>query len=181
MRYRRLTVPGATYFFTVVTYQRKPLFANTRAVAMLEDSIARVLEKRPFIIEAQVVLPDHLHSLWTLPDDDCDYSTRWRLIKEDFTRQFVARFGAGPRDDGRRIRGERTIWQRRYWEHLIRNDRDFAAHVEYIHINPVRHALVSAPKDWPHSTFKSWVSKGLYDMTWGSDDMPPLPDWVGRE
>jgi putative transposase len=148
---------------------------------MLQAAIERVRERRPFVIEAQVVLPDHLHTLWTLPDDDGDYPTRWRLIKEGLTRSYVSQFGESQRSQRRRVRGEQTIWQRRYWEHLIRNDRDFAAHLDYIHLNPVKHGLVAAPRDWPHSTFMDWVARGTYDPMWGSDDMPPLPEWAGRE
>jgi len=181
MRYRRLTVVGASYFFTVVTYRRQPLFAKPHAVEMLQAAIQRIQEKRPFIVEAQVVLPDHVHALWTLPEDDFDYAIRWRQIKEAFTRAYASDHRLLSRDAGRHERGEQTVWQRRYWEHLIRNDRDFSAHVEYIHFNPVRHGLVSAPCDWPHSTFQQWVARGLYDATWGSQQAPVLPAWAGRE
>ena len=181
MRYRRLTVVGASYFFTVVTFQRRPLFAESQAVRLLGAAIARVNDKRPFVIEAQVVLPDHLHAIWTLPDDDCDYATRWRLIKEGFTRAYSLTRRLPPRDDARRARGEQAVWQRRYWEHLIRDDRDFSAHVEYIHFDPVRHGLVSAPREWPHSTFSDWVVRGLYDASWGSQGPLELPAWAGSE
>jgi putative transposase len=112
MRYRHSDVAGATYFFTVVTYERRPLFSDTNAVAMLLQAVDRVLEKRPLVIEAEVILPDHLHTLWTLPEEDPDFPTRWRLIKEGFTRQYVAQFGEPERDERRRLKGERTIWQR---------------------------------------------------------------------
>jgi putative transposase len=181
MRYRRTGVAGATYFFTVVTYERCALFGDPRAVAMLRQAIDRVLERRPFVIEAEVILPDHLHTLWTLPDDDCDYATRWRLIKEGFTRRYVAQFGEAERDERRRLKGERTVWQRRYWEHLIRDERDFTAHLDYIHLNPVRHGLVAAARDWPRSTFLSWAARGTYDLAWGSGEMPRLPACAGRE
>jgi len=181
MRYRRVSMAGASYFFTVVTYRRHHLFGKAQAVGILERAIQRVQERRPFVIEAQVILPDHIHSMWTLPDDDVDYPTRWRLIKEAFTREYVPNHHVSSRDASRRARGERTVWQRRYWEHLIRNDRDFSAHLEYIHFNPVRHGLVSAPRDWPHSTFLNWVAKGAYESTWGSQEAPVLPNWAGRE
>jgi putative transposase len=181
MRYRRSEVAGATYFFTVVAYERRSLFTEPRAVEMLNNAIDRVRERHRFVIEAQVVLPDHLHALWTLPDGDDGYAMRWRLIKEGFTKQYVKEFGEVDRDVRRHLRGERTIWQRRYWEHLIRSDRDFAAHLDYIHFNPVGHGLAGAARDWPHSTFLSWVSKGRYDVTWGSGERPLLPDWAGRE
>jgi putative transposase len=181
MRYRRSDAAGASYFFTVLTIRRQPIFTEARVVEMLERAVERVQKRRPFVIEAQVVLPDHLHSLWTLPKDDSDYPTRWRLIKETFTREYVPAYGLMWHDDRRRARGEQTVWQRRYWEHLIRSDRDFSAHLEYIHLNPVRHGFVPAPRDWPYSTFLEWVANGSYDLTWGSSGPVPLPDWAGRE
>jgi putative transposase len=128
MRYRRVSVPGASYFFTVVTHERRHIFAEAQAVRLLYAAIGRVREKRPFAIEAQVILPDHLHAIWTLPDDDCDYPTRWRQIKEAFTRGYASSRPLPARDEAQRARGEQTVWQRRYWEHLIRNDDDFSAH-----------------------------------------------------
>ena len=153
MRYRRLTVAGASYFFTVVTYRRQPFFAEIEAVEMLQAAVERVRQRRPFIVEAQVIMPDHLHALWTLPDGDCNYATRWRLIKEAFTREYALRYRLPARDAGRRARGEQAVWQRRYWEHLIRDDRDFSAHVEYIHFNPVRKGLAAKPEEWRWSSF----------------------------
>jgi putative transposase len=181
MRYRRTEAAGASYFFTVVTFRRQPVFTETPVVEMLERAIRRVQERRPFVVEAQVILADHLHALWTLRAEDSDYPTRWRLIKEAFTREYVPAYGLIWHDDRRHARGERTVWQRRYWEHLIRDDRDFSAHLEYIHLNPVRHGLVSAPRDWPHSTFLKWVANGSYDLTWGSKGPVSLPDWAGRK
>jgi putative transposase len=181
MRYRRSDVLGASYFFTVVTYGQQPLLARAEAVATFERALQTVQQRRSFVLEAQVVLPDHLHALWTLPDNDSDYPTRWRLIKEAFTREYVTTNRVQEPDSRRRARGERAVWQRRYWEHLIRDDHDFSAHVEYIHYNPVRHGLVKAPADWPHSTFLDWVARGNYERTWGSDEMPKLPRLVGRE
>jgi putative transposase len=181
MRYRRVAVPGATYFFTVVTYRRQPLFSDANAVGLLQAAIEQVRERRPFEVEAQVVMPDHIHAIWALPDDDCDYPTRWRLIKEAFTRAYGPGRSLPARDAGRRARGERTVWQRRYWEHLVRDDEDFSAHVEYIHFNPVKHGFASAPRDWPHSTFLYWVGRGLYEASWGSQGPIELPAWAGHE
>jgi putative transposase len=137
--------------------------------------------KRPFEIEAQVIMPDHIHAIRALPDNDCDYPTRWRLIKEAFTRTYGSTQSLPARDAGRSARGERAVWQRRYWEHLIRDDADFSAHVEYIHFNPLKHGFVSAPRDWPHSTFSEWVARGLYDTSWGSQGPIELPARAGRE
>ena len=180
MRYRRVLIEGASYFFTVVTHDRQPLFRDPQSVQLLSDSIAKTRERHPFEIEAQVILPDHLHAIWALPDGDTSYATRWRLIKESFTRSYCKRYGLPERSEIARARGEQPVWQRRFWEHSIRDERDFAAHVDYIHYNPVRHGLVAAPRDWPNSTFANWVERGVYDRTWGSGEMPELPEWAKR-
>jgi putative transposase len=181
MRYRRASVPGATYFFTLVTERRRPLFQFPSAVRDLEEAIAAVRSRHPFVAEAQVILPDHLHTMWTLPDGDADYSTRWRLIKSRFTRSYIGLAGAVTRNASRQAKREQGVWQRRFWEHLIRDEKDFARHIDYIHYNPVRHDLVAAPRDWPYSTFAQWVARGAYEPDWGSGEMPALPDWVGAE
>ena len=180
MRYRRVRIVGASYFFTVVTHERRRLFSDPQAVDLLAAAIAKVRDRHPFEIEAQVVLPDHLHTIWALPDGDANYATRWRLIKEAFTRAYCKRHGEPARTVTARTRGEQPIWQKRFWEHTIRDERDFAVHVDYIHHNPVRHGLVAASRDWPHSTFAEWVKRGVYDPTWGSGDMPELPEWAKR-
>ena len=154
MQYRRLKIPGISYFFTAVAFRRQSHFAGDIAVEALGDAIAKVQSRRPFQIDAQVILPDHLHALWTLPEGDDDYSMRWKLIKEGFTRWHVSYHGEGVRSDSRVAKGEQAVWQRRFWEHGIRDDADFNRHFDYIHFNPVKHGLVAAPKDWSHSTFQ---------------------------
>jgi REP-associated tyrosine transposase len=181
MRYRRTRIPGATCFFTLVTHRRRALFRAPEAVVTLEEATAAVRARHPFEIEAQVILPDHLHALWTLPEGDADYSTRWRLIKSRFTRAYGHLANGSARSDSRRAKGEQSVWQRRFWEHVIRNGHDFNTHLDYIHYNPVAHGLVAAPSDWPHSTFAKWVALGAYEPDWGSDEMPKLPDWIGGE
>jgi len=181
MRYRRAAIPGATYFFTVVTEQRCPIFQVPSAVSAFDEAVAAVCAHHNFTIDAQVILPDHLHPMWTLPYDDADFSTRWRLIKGRFTRSYLRTFGAPPRSASRLAKQEQGIWQRRFWEHLVRDERDFGAHLDYIHYNPVRHGLVGAPRDWPHSTFMEWVARGAYEADWGAGEMPTLPDWAGAE
>ena len=193
MRYRRLRLPGATYFFTVVTGNREPMFSETANVDLLCDVMRLVAIDHRFEIEAQAILPDHLHALWTLPEGDADFSARWMLIKSNFSRRLNVglrkgaqpdlRKGAQPDQRGyaRASRRERRVWQKRYWEHLIRDDDDFVRHIEYIHYNPVKHGLVKAPIDRPHSTFGDYVNRGLYDAHWGADVMPPLPAWAGKE
>ncbi len=178
MRYRRIRVGGADYFFTVVTEGRRPLFASRANVMLLEEAVARVRSRHPFELVAQVVLPDHLHAMWRLPEGDADFSVRWRLIKERFTRKFIQINGAPATDARRRARGEQAVWQRRFWEHLIRDDGDFNRHLDYIHLNPVHPGIARSAKDWPHSTFQEWVARGAYDSTWGSNEMPALPAWA---
>ena len=181
MRYRRVLQPGATYFFTLVTYERAKLFADATNVDRWRAAVAKVQRKHAFSIEAEVILPDHLHVLWTMPDSDADYATRIRLVKTEFTKSLVSSDPVAPVNISRAKKGEREIWQRRYWEHTIRNECDFQVRLDYIHYNPVQHALVDRAADWPHSTFQALVSKGAYDPWWGSNDMPPLPEWAQAE
>jgi putative transposase len=180
MRYRRVKVLGASYFFTLITYHRRPLFLDQSHVDRWHRAVSKVQRARPFVIEAEVVMPDHLHVIWTMPESDADYATRVRLIKSAFTKDLTSPLNMST-NDSRAGRGEQDVWQRRYWEHVIRDEKDFQAHVDYIHINPVKHGLAARPGDWPHSTFLKWVEHGSYDLWWGRDDMPPLPDWAGRE
>ena len=121
--------------------------------------------ERPFAIEAIVVLPDHLHTIMTLPPDDSDFSGRWRRIKSLFTRQVVSTGFACPRNS----RGEYALWQRRFWEHTIRDERDLVAHMDYIHYNPVKHGLASRVSDWPFSSFHRYVRIGALPDDWAGD------------
>ena len=181
MRYRRLKMEGATYFFTVVTFDRRPIFAGRAAVDLLSDAIAEIRGRYPFTVEAQVILPDHLHAMWSLPANVADYSQRWSLIKAVFSRRY-ARTGPLPsRDASRRRKREQTVWQRRFWEHLVHDDEDYGTHLDYIHYNPVKHGFVLTAGEWPHSTFGEWVARGVYPGGWGSDREPKLPPWSGRE
>ncbi len=135
----------------------------TRHIDQLRNAVRLTRRPHPFTIDAWVVLPDHLHCVWTLPEGDDDFSTRWRLIKAIFTRALP---GGERRSEARLRSGERAIWQRRFWEHAIRDDEDFAAHVDYVHFNPVKHGYVREAAKWPHSTFKSCVRRALYPDTW---------------
>lgn len=181
MRYRRVFLPGASYFFTLIVHQRAPLFSDAIAIDLFTRAVRKVQSERPFTLEAQVILPDHVHLLWTLPEGDTDYPTRVRLIKAAFTRLLLRSRPPAERSHSRIAKGEQAVWQRRYWERTIRDERDFQANLHYIHINPVKHGLVSAARDWPHSTFRDWVARGAYDESWGSGEMPPLPESIGRE
>ena len=179
MRYRRNRVEGGSYFFTVVTHQRHETFISSDTVELFNESVRQVQASRPFTIHAQVILRDHLHTIWTLPDHDAEYSQRWSLIKEKFTRAYIKKHGAPARPHGLRTeKREQPIWQRRFWEHTIRGQDDFIKHADYIHLNPVHHGYVSAPRDWPHSTFTEWVERGIYPSDWGSNQLPELPDWA---
>jgi putative transposase len=167
MRYRRADVPGGTYFFTVnLTERKRTLLVDHMEV--LRAVIQKVKALHPFRIDAMVILPDHLHAVWTLPVGDCDYPTRWMLIKTGFSRHIPK---DERRSESRQAKGERGIWQRRYWEHFIRDDRDFARHADYIHYNPVKHGYVKRVEDWPHSTFHRFVARGIYPSDWGAGEV----------
>ena len=168
MQYRRSKTPGATYFFTVVTYNRNKMLCIPENVELLRNSFRQVMQEYPFKMDAFVLLPEHLHCIWTLPEDDADFSNRWRLVKNYFSRRCQDKFH-GNVSVSRQRKGEKAIWQRRFWEHQIRNDRDFAQHVDYIHYNPVHHELVKAPKDWQFSSFHRYVRDGIYPIDWGID------------
>jgi putative transposase len=163
--YRRAFVPGGCWFFTVnLLDRRKTLLADQ--IEALCDATRWTRERYPFHVDAFVVLPDHLHAVWTLPPDDADFSVRWRMIKTRFAKSV-------PKGEAltlvRRARGERGIWQRRFWEHLIRDETDYARHVEYCYINPVKHGLVTRVRDWPHSSFHRDVEAGVFPEDWAGD------------
>ncbi len=163
--YRRARIAGATYFFTVnLTERSQTLLLDY--IALLRIAFRDVRIKHPFEIDANVVLPDHLHAIWTLAPDDSDFALRWRLIKTIFSRGL-------PRDErrstSRQSKHERGFWQRRYWEHLIRDEADFSRHVDYIHMNPVKHELVKRVADWPHSSFHRYVKAAVLPVDWGGD------------
>ena len=128
-----------------------------------------------------VVLPDHLHALWTLPPGDSDFSTRWMLVKSAFSRRYTQTTELRAPGPSRVRRREQAIWQRRFWEHQIRDERDLASHVDYIHYNPVKHGYVSAAKDWPYSSFHRYVRLGLCPLDWGAPAPPSFPEGVGME
>jgi putative transposase len=180
--YRRVYVPGGTYFFTVNLHDRTSDLL-VRHIDALRKAVARTQRTMPFTIDAWVVLPDHLHTIWTLPPDDADFPGRWRSIKAGFSRLIK---GPDPDSPSRRNRGERGIWQRRYWEHVIRDDRDYERHMDYIHFNPVKHGLVKSVADWEFSTFHRSIQRGQYPPEWaeraagiegtfGERDQPAYP------
>ena len=165
MRYRRANVAGASYFFTVNLAERESKLL-TQHIDPLRDAFKKIQHKHPFIMDAIVILPEHLHTIWTLPETDAAFATRWRLIKSAFSR-------AIPNTElisaSRLHKSERGIWQRRYWEHLIRDEEDFQRHVDYIHFNPVKHGYVSSPVEWPHSSIHRAIREGVVPPDWAGD------------
>jgi putative transposase len=171
-QYRRLYIPGGTYFYTVVTFNRKPIFLEPKTRALLKAAWLDTKRRFPFQTEAYCLFPDHLHCIWTLPEGDADYSTRWKEIKRLFSMEYLKIAGPGGfRNTSRRKHIEAAIWQRRFWEHSIRDQEDFNNHVAYIHFNPVKHGLVKQVIDWPWSSFHRYVEMGLLDPDWGEVDI----------
>jgi putative transposase len=166
MRYRRAKVTGASYFFTVNLADRKSQLL-VEQVDILRESIRHVKKAHPFDIDAMIIMPDHLHAVWTLPESNNDFSTRWNLIKGGFSRRIA--FGEKT-SASRSSKGERGIWQRRFWEHLIRDDNDFERHVDYIHYNPVKHGYVQRPADWPLSSIHRYIKYKILDKNWACGD-----------
>ncbi len=164
--YLRTHLNGSTYFFTVVTYMRYPIFKEATSINLLKKCFQNVMKIHLFNLDAIVILPDHLHTIWTLPEDESDYSTRWKQIKGSFSRSYG---GSNSRKitESMQKKGEKGIWQRRFWEHLIRNQEDFNRHCDYIHYNPVKHGLVNSPSEWEFSSLKKFVEKGIYNKDWG--------------
>src|SRR6266478_4312086 len=159
--YQRNFLPGGSYFFTVNLADRRRALL-TEHVDLLRAAFRQLRARHPFAIEAAVTLPDHLHAIWTLPNGDADFATRWRLIKSAFSRGLP--------------RGERGIWQRRYWEHTLRDEDDFVRHLDYIHFNPVKHGHAARVRDWPFSSFRRWVRLGAYPVDWAGtadDEIAP--------
>jgi putative transposase len=164
VRYRRNFTAGGTFFFTLTRADRTSR-ALIDHVEALRTAVREIRRSRPFGIDAVVVLPDHLHIMMTLPEGDADYTNRWRLIKRHFT-DAVLKSGTSI---ARHRNGELALWQRRFWEHTIRDDEDFARHVDYVHFNPVKHRLVSRVSDWPYSSFHRYVRQGLLPLDWAGD------------
>jgi putative transposase len=179
--YRRWYVPGGTFFFTVISFERRKFLVEELARNALRDAIENVRAKLPFEITAMVLLPDHLHAVWTLPPGDSNYPLRWKRIKELFSRTYL---GAGGTEAAlsvsRERHGERGIWQRRYWEHTIEDEDDLKMCVDYIHWNPKKHGYITDVRDWPWSSFHRFVSAGEYTLQWGAEDPCPgydAPEW----
>ena len=173
--YRRSYVPGGTYFFTVVTYQRTPIFRDATARDILGEVMRAVADETAFETVAIVLLWEHLHCIWTLPPGDQDYSTRWKRIKTEFTKRWMSDGGTelsvAP---AKQKRGRRGVWQPRFWEHTIRDEADLEAHFDYVHYNPAKHGYVTCPWDWPWSSFRRYVEAGHYNTDWGRTEPSAL-------
>jgi putative transposase len=162
--YRRANFKGTVFFFTVVLTDRSSSLL-VEHVDRLRKVYRAVKDRRPFETVAICILPDHVHAIWALPENDADFSTRWSLIKSGFSRGFDTQ----PRSESKILKREKGIWQRRYWEHAIRDGADLERHVDYIHFNPVKHGYVTRVADWPHSSFHRYVERGELVADWGGD------------
>jgi putative transposase len=174
--YRRNRVPGGSFFFTVNLADRRACLL-TDNIELLRSAFRAAAQRHPFAIDAIVILPEHLHCIWTLPPGDADFATRWRLIKSEFSKCVAAGESRSP---SHAAKGERGIWQRRYWEHTIRDERDFERHCDYIHFNPVKHGHTENPADWRFSSFRKFVQKGVYRLDWGGGKQDEGVDYGER-
>jgi putative transposase len=180
-QYRRSYVPGGVFFLTLVTYQRIPIFSEVENISLLRKAIAKMRNEKPFDITAAVVLPDHLHFIWSLPPDDSNYSQRVSRLKVLFTRSLLRKRSLSVEiSPSRRKHRESNVWQRRFWEHTISDEHDLHRHLDYIHYNPVKHGLVSCPHLWEYSSFRKWVKQGKYSLYWGcccENNLAEIPDF----
>nr|WP_231131325.1 transposase [Crateriforma conspicua] len=181
--YRRAFVTGGTYFFTVVTYQRQPTFADPTAVTLLGNVLRQCASRWPVDAIAIVLLPDHWHSIWSLPPGDDQYSKRLGWIKKELTKRWLVAGGSDQQvSTGKQRQRRRGVWQPRFWEHTIEGEMDFQSHFDYVHWNPVKHGYVKCAKDWPHTSFHRWVKQGVYPDHWGcfTKERNQTPETVSR-
>ena len=174
------TLGFATLYPTYETYNRKKILCDKSNITLLREAFQDVCRRHPFTLDAFVMLPDHIHCIWTLPEDDCDFSMRWRLVKSYYTRRCPGSH-KGIRTASRFKKAEQAVWQRRFWEHQIKDEKDFEDHVDYIHYNPVKHGLADSPGGWPFSSFHQYVEQGLYESDWGVDCKIEINQKVGYE
>jgi putative transposase len=164
-RYRRAKIEGGVFFFTVTLADRSSDLL-VRHIDRMRQAYTFVQQRYPFETIAICVLPDHLHAVWSLPEDDANFPLRWSLIKSRFSRELA---GNALRSPSKVAKREKGIWQRRYWEHAIRDDADLARHIDYVHFNPVKHGYAPRVCDWPYSSFSRYVARGLLPWDWGGD------------
>jgi putative transposase len=180
MQYRRARIRGGTYFFTIVTHNRRQFLCQPENVELLRNSLLYVMQRHKFEIDAFILLPDHLHCIWVLPEGDDDYSTRWQLVKRYFSQHCKNQY-KGDVSISRENKNEQAVWQRRFWEHVIRDDEDYIRHADYIHYNPVKHGYTKSPKDWEYSSFHKFVRSCMYDETWGVNQEISFDERIGNE
>ncbi len=167
--YHRNYVKGGAYFFTVVTEKRRPILDSDLARECLRNAFRQCMQNYPFQIDAIVVLPDHLHAIWTLPSDDSDYSKRWGIIKKKFTQSWLEQGGSEVNVSKSKQRYRRRgIWQRRFWEHTLSDQVDYNRHFDYLHYNPIKHGMVGHLSEYPYSSFHRYVKLGIYSKNWGA-------------
>ncbi len=173
--YLRVYIKGATVFFTVVTHKRNPVFQDDVAINLLRQCIQKTMNMYPFKMDAIVILLDHLHTIWTLPENDFDFSIRWKRIKSLFSRNYHNLLVESVSESMRR-KNEKGVWQRRFWEHVVKDQEDFNRLCDYIHYNPVKHGLVNSPWEWKHSSFRKHVEFGSYSKDWGQSEIKELQE-----
>ncbi|MGL4499966.1 MAG: REP-associated tyrosine transposase [Planktothrix sp.] len=180
--YRRWRVNGGTYFITIVTYKRCPWLCSDIGREGLRNALNNVRLRRPFSLDAIVLLPDHVHFILTLPEGDSNYSYRILEIKKFVTQNYSQQLNLDlPLTKSRQKRKESNLWQSRFWEHTIRDEDDFANHCDYLHYNPVKHGLCQSPESWKFSTFHQFVERGIYPLDWGKNPIPDFPNSQGYE
>jgi putative transposase len=181
-KWRRAHVPGGSFFFTLVTDCRARFLTGIPARPILGSIIRRCQMKWPFTINAFVLLPDHLHTIWSLPPGDDRYSTRWGWIKKEFTKSWLALGGCEQEQtEGRKRDRRRGVWQPKFWEHTLEDEEDFERHFDYVHYNPVKHGYVRCPREWPWSSFHRWVQQGVYPEHWACWQNGRTLDFSGIE
>jgi putative transposase len=177
MNYRRVYQPGGTFFFTVITYNRINYFSKPSNVELLGDAFRYVLKKHPCNMMAYVIMPEHLHVIWQLPEGDANYSTRWRLIKSYVSRN--RNMFEDTTSDMNDSKGRQPFWQNQYWEHTIQSQDDLDRHFDYIHYNPVKHRLVDDPIKWKYSSFSKYLEAGEYLQNWEKKGTKGYIYWFG--
>jgi putative transposase len=165
--YRR-DYTGTVYFFTVVTSRRKLFLTSLKARTSLHRAVVECRRRYPFNLDGWVLLPDHLHCIWTLPEYDVNYSRRWSIIKRLFTQTY---------EEGKEL--PPPYWQARFWTHTLVDDKDYEHHLNYLHFNPVKHGYVSAPGEWPWTSLHRYIGAGLYPVDWAQ--ATDIPSEIGRE
>ena len=179
--YRRAFFPGGSYFLTIVTEKRTPIFRQQKARQLLKQTIRTCRQHWPFDLDAFVLLPDHFHMILSLPPTDMEYPKRIGFIKKEFTKSWLAIGGQEqPPSESKLRHRRRGVWQRKYWEHTCRDEDNYRSHVDYIHYNPVKHGYVECPNDWAWSSFHRYVRNGVYPADWccpGNKGTPEPPDF----